>query len=166
VALSERIRTILDPVGPRMVRHSTRNAESPPMVRAECYLPHGPTRRWAVTELDAVGAESVEARAFGHLVAAIRARTTRVPRLPAGAAPALAPGQPRVLVVLDYDAVSATDISTLASARWSGFTGSIVLLARTPVQPRLRALLEVDLVIGAPFVDGTLAGWIERMARR
>lgn len=172
MALSTRIRTILDPVGPRAIRHAGRTAASPPLLRVAVYVPTSGARRWVVDELDAVGAESMTARTFDHLLAAITpasALSQRIPTAREGARPRRSTRRGHgvcSVVVADYDALSANHISSLASARWAGFGGPIVLLAKKAVPARIVSLLGVDHVMSLPAAPGALHSLLVELATR
>lgn len=52
------------------------------------------------------------------------------------------------LVILDLDATSAADLGALASARWTGFRGSIIGITRTGTIARdMQTLYELEAVI-------------------
>lgn len=52
------------------------------------------------------------------------------------------------LVILDLDATSATDLGSLASARWAGFGGAIIGITRTGTIARdMQTLYELEAVI-------------------
>lgn len=67
------------------------------------------------------------------------------------------------LVILDLDATSAADLGALASARWAGFTGTIIGITRTgTVAGDMQTLYELEAVIPRRRASTAMRDVLER----
>ena len=71
------------------------------------------------------------------------------------------------LVVLDLDATSLDDLSTLASMRWAGFTGPIIgINSSGQVEPAMRELYQLEAVLPRRRLSTALHELLARLPRR
>jgi hypothetical protein len=69
------------------------------------------------------------------------------------------------LAVIDFDAVAAAEIAALTSARWAGFAGTLIAIARAgSVADRIRTVVGVDVLVDPH--DPQLRDLLERYRSR
>jgi hypothetical protein len=126
---SQRLLKMMDPLGhvatPRRVLAST----SP---KAVVWAATARTAGWIAAELIVAGVESLRATSFRHVDASLRGEAR----------------PPCALAVLEFTAMSAADIATLTTARWTGYRGSIIAVAPPGVVSRkTQAIVRIDAIV-------------------
>lgn len=141
---SQRLLRIMDPLGHLM----TPRRVMADAAKAIVWAAAARTARWIAAELAAVGVEALRATSFRHVDASLRAE----------AAPGCA------LAVIDFAAVSESDLAILTTLRWTGFRGPIVAVAPAGVvSAETRAIVRIASVV-AP--GGALGAEVARALRR
>jgi hypothetical protein len=69
-------------------------------------------------------------------------------------------------MIIDFDAISSTDLSILASIRWNGFRGPIIAIARAGmISPVVMALYQVEAVVARRDLAVPLSALLAKFAR-
>ncbi|MFN0246208.1 MAG: hypothetical protein ACKV2T_04825 [Kofleriaceae bacterium] len=123
---SQRLLKMLDPRG-----HLGHRVLDTKAGVAVCFV--GPALRdWVAHEIADVGLTPLLATSFRHVATSLHA----------SARPAVQ------CAILDFDMLSAADISQLISLRWMGYRGRVIALARSStIDARTRQLASVEAVI-------------------
>lgn len=70
------------------------------------------------------------------------------------------------LVILDFDAINATDLSELASIRWAGFAGPIIAVTQSgTLDPITRERYQVEAVLRRRRVSTSLTGLLNKLSQ-
>lgn len=70
------------------------------------------------------------------------------------------------LVILDFDAINATDLSELASMRWAGFAGPIIAVTHSgTLDPITRERYQVEAVLRRRRVSMSLTGLLNKLSQ-
>lgn len=126
---SQRLLKMMDPLGHIVTSRRVLASTAP---KAVVWAATARLARWIAAELAAVGVEPLRATSFRHVDASLRWETQ----------------PPCALAVLDFSAISASDIATLTTARWSGYRGPIIAVAAPGVvSAETRAIVRLDAVI-------------------
>jgi hypothetical protein len=122
---SQRLLKILDPIG----HASDRVLES----RGPKGVVWTTARRrdWIARELWAAGVTPLFAASLRHVSASLHPSSRPYARL----------------AVIDLDALGPAEVSVLATARWSGYRGTLIAVATTAVDARLRTMIGIDDVV-------------------
>lgn len=141
---SQRLLTILDPLG------HVREHAAPAGTVAVIWAPAPALASSLCTQLAAAEITALVARSFHHV-----------------AASAMPGGHPEVdFMILDFDAISSTDLSILASIRWNGFRGPIIAIARAGmISPVVMALYQVEAVVARRDLAVPLSALLAKFAR-
>lgn len=150
---SQRLLKMLDPLG--HVPGPTRVLASA-APKAVVWAGSPKLATWIARELATAGIEALGATSFRHVSSS----------LGQNARPAVS------LAVIDLDATTEMDVASLTSARWMGYRGALIGVART-VAPRsaaqaaLVAVLDLDDVVAhdSPDLGVALARWTARTKR-
>ncbi len=118
---SQRLLKMMDPLG----HMGTRRTLVSSAAKAVVWAPTAVRADWITGELRAAGIEPLRATAFRHVDASMRLSTR----------------PPCALAVIDFSAVSETDVSTLIAARWAGYVGPIIAVGE--LDARTRALVQI-----------------------
>jgi hypothetical protein len=118
---SQRLLKMMDPLG----HLGPRRMLASPAAKAVVWAPLAARAEWIAGELRAAGIEPLLATAFRHVDSSMR----------------IAARPPCALAVIDFTAVSETDLSTLIAARWAGYVGPIISVGE--IHPRTSALVQI-----------------------
>jgi DNA-binding response OmpR family regulator len=142
---SQRLVKMLDPLG-HLRGGSVLMSDTP---KAVIWAPQAKLAGWIASALSAAGFAALRATSFRHVSASL---------MP-GAAPQVH------LAIVDFDAIAAAEIEALTSARWAGFTGTVIAIAaRGSVADRIRAVVGVEAAV-EPHSD-ELANALVHVRRR
>jgi hypothetical protein len=124
---SQRLLKMLDPTG-HLVPERTLASQAP---KAVVWAPTASLSVHIRDELAAAGVEALQATAFRHVATSLRA----------SARPAIA------LAVVELPALGDPELSMLVTARWAGYTGSLLGVGRAAdVPPKMRLMLGLEIV--------------------
>ena len=127
---SQRLLKMMDPLGHVVTSRRVLASAAP---KAVVWAASARVARWIAAELAAVGVEPLRATSFRHVDASLRWETQ----------------PPCALAVLDFTAISAADIATLTTARWTGYRGAIIAVAAPGVvSAETQAVVRLDSVVG------------------
>jgi hypothetical protein len=141
---SQRLLTMMDPLGHLMTPRRVMAGAA----RAIVWAASARTAGWIAAELASVGVEALRATSFRHVDASLRAEA----------------GPGCALAVIDFAAVSASDLAILTTLRWTGFRGPIVAVAPPgAVAAETCAIVRIAAVV-AP--GGPLAAEVARALHR
>jgi hypothetical protein len=143
---SQRLLKMLDPRGHLSTTSAPPAAELRAVLasatkKALLWTPRPDVAAWAAAELRAAGIEPLRALSIRHIGASL---------MP-GARPNVS------LVIAELDALGSAEQSALTSARWGGYRGGVIAVARGPVPDKLKTMLGIDAVIAPETVDGLRA---------
>lgn len=142
---SQRLLKILDPLG------HVRDLAAPLGLTAVVWTPAPSLLTLVKNRLAAAQVHALVATSFRHVASSVTP----------GARP-LAD-----LAILDFDALSSGDLSTLASMRWSGFNGPIVAISQTGNLNSVTCkLYQIDTVLPRRHITVGLTSLLSRLARR
>ncbi len=125
-------------------------AEAGAQRAAVVWSPAGGLRRVLADSVDAAHLTPLVAPTFRHVASSVSA----------GARPLAE------VVVLDFDAVTATDLSELASIRWAGFAGPIIAITESgELDPITRERYQVEAVLRRRRVSTTLTELLNKLSQ-
>jgi len=141
---SQRLLKMMDPLGHVLAPRRVLASGAP---KAVVWAVAARTASWIAAELAAAGVEALRASSFRHVDASLRQESRPV----------------CALAVIEFATVSASDIATLTSLRWTGYRGPIIAVAPPGVvSAETRAIVRIDAVIN---IGGALRDEVTRVLR-
>lgn len=126
---SQRLLKMMDPLGHVTTSRRVLASHAP---KAVVWAQTPRIAAWIAEELAAAGVEPLRATSFRHVDTSLRTEAQ----------------PPCALAVLDFGAISAANIATLTTARWTGYLGPIVAVAMPGVVSKeTEAIIRIDAIV-------------------
>ncbi|HLL20582.1 MAG TPA: hypothetical protein VK427_00540 [Kofleriaceae bacterium] len=126
--MSQRLRTILDPVG----HTSDRASGADSTARKAVVWVKARSRGWVAQELRAAGVVPMFATSLRHVATSLQPDAR----------------QPAAMAIVELGQHHAPEASVLTTARWSGFAGAVIAVGDTALDARTKMIVGIDVAPG------------------